>query len=531
MNSQECPFGYDLINKKKADLEKKLHIVDNKREEALISHEIEALKRILDELTEGLKINHYYVDFGHISSYVKINLNDNLLNKNQKSSICLFHLDKYNLPLDESYSNGKEFVEWLMEQNTQKDIEKLSVIGLYLTDLHLSDKEFLKPVDLRMLHVKGDFIIENCVFKDEVFLDFANFNGIVNFFNVTFEAPVYISSAIFGRNVEMSHVYFKSKVVFFGTKFLKDVYFQKVQFGSKNNLDRLNFDMVFFNRHVSMLNTNFNHYTTFEDTLFNSGCSIDDSQISGIFFFNNVNSNGNVEFKDIRFNDKACLVIGVNILNENSFVILDNLDDLGRVSFINQFREKGLSNIVIKNPKFKPIIKNVFLIDKFLYLKKKGKVKKDDIVHQDIEDYNDITLDNVLNVYRKLRKYFDEQMFYDISGKLFIDEMRLVKLERRWRERIFFEIYDLLAEYGENIVKPFLWSIFLITCIFPLVIGYEKQVDLVNNYTKLLWESIRNFFQLGDYNTWSSLAERLIAIPTLGAGFISLKRKFERRIK
>lgn len=142
----------------------------------------------------------------------------------------------------------------------------------------------------------------------------------------------------------------------------------------------------------------------------------------------------------------------------------------------------------------------------------------------------ELTLDNVLSVYRGLRDNFDYMLRYEASGKLFVGEMRLRKETADLKDKILFMIYDGLAVYGESVWRPIIWSIFIIL-VFSIVLNWDYADSATINLK--LRESILTFFQMRSIENcgWASLIERLIAIPIFGSFIIALRRKLERRIR
>ena len=176
------------------------------------------------------------------------------------------------------------------------------------------------------------------------------------------------------------------------------------------------------------------------------------------------------------------------------------------------------------------------------------------------EDF-DLTLDNVLSVYRGLREHYDYMLRYEDSGRLFVGEMRLREQFAGWRgEKIFFKTYDLLAAYGESIWRPIIISDAIIT-LFSVLLNLEPAPgatppDPVNLaqaayqalarlpadplgtlQSFLAWlklrESVLTFLQMKSLENsgWITLTERLLAIPVFGSLIVALRRKLERRIR
>ena len=141
----------------------------------------------------------------------------------------------------------------------------------------------------------------------------------------------------------------------------------------------------------------------------------------------------------------------------------------------------------------------------------------------------DLTLDNVLAVYRALRENYDYYLKYDESGKFFINEMKLKKRFSNFAEKIVMSVYELLCLYGESYTRTIVWILATIP-LFALVRLLFEASSLVLNMNSLKI-STAAFFQLYYDNNWITILERLISISILGSFYIALRRKLERRIR
>jgi hypothetical protein len=172
-----------------------------------------------------------------------------------------------------------------------------------------------------------------------------------------------------------------------------------------------------------------------------------------------------------------------------------------------------------------------------------------------VENKRDLTLDNVLAVYRGLRDNYDYYLRYEESGRFFINEMRLrrvvgkryggeklhglggVKLKLSdFVERGVMWAYEMLSLYGESYTRPILWTILLIvlsSLIRPLWLwmqnpGWMPELDFILKQVKT---SILVFFQLQWDTKTLTIVERLLSIPILGTLILALRRKLERRMR
>jgi uncharacterized protein YjbI with pentapeptide repeats len=176
-------------------------------------------------------------------------------------------------------------------------------------------------------------------------------------------------------------------------------------------------------------------------------------------------------------------------------------------------------------------------------------------IFKEVEKDDDLTLDNVLAVYRALRDNCDYHLRYEESGRFFINEMRLRRIVGREHdgekphglggiktrlsdiaERVVMWFYEVLALYGESYARPILWAILLIfssSLIRPLWLwvqnlSWRPELSFMLEQVKT---SILVFFQLQWDTRTLTIVERLLSIPILGTLVLALRRKLERRVR
>ena len=160
-----------------------------------------------------------------------------------------------------------------------------------------------------------------------------------------------------------------------------------------------------------------------------------------------------------------------------------------------------------------------------------------------LEKEDDLTLDNILSIYRMLRENYDYYLKYEESGKFFVGEMDTKRLFKKGRytikekitsqlEETVLTIYRWLCLYGESYIRPIIW---ILVTIFGFALLRSLWMQKLNidplTFIEQLKMSAVIFFQMTKELGWLTLLERLIAAITLGTLYISLRRKLERRIR
>jgi hypothetical protein len=151
----------------------------------------------------------------------------------------------------------------------------------------------------------------------------------------------------------------------------------------------------------------------------------------------------------------------------------------------------------------------------------------------------DTTYDAVAQLYRRLRRNYEDNYRFAEAGDFFIGEMEMRRLDVKARltnknlKRIeswfrknfsFLGIYKHLFLYGESYIRPAIWAIIVIVS-YPMLVHWLINASIPNDLYTYLRNSSASFFQMDS----SYIGERLIGVPLLGLLFIALKRKFERK--
>ena len=176
-----------------------------------------------------------------------------------------------------------------------------------------------------------------------------------------------------------------------------------------------------------------------------------------------------------------------------------------------------------------------------IHLPKNLKVKH--LPESRIMENETITYDAVAQLYRRLRRNYENNYRFAEAGGFFIGEMEMRRLDvtarfknkyirkiELWLKRNFslIGIYKHLSLYGESYIRPVVWGLIVII-LYPLVMHWLfnptltiQPIDFLNTNVR---NSLASFFQMD--NTY--IMERIIGIPILGLLFIALKRNFERK--
>lgn len=161
------------------------------------------------------------------------------------------------------------------------------------------------------------------------------------------------------------------------------------------------------------------------------------------------------------------------------------------------------------------------------------------------EKINTLNYDDLIYIYNQLKKNLDADLRFSESSSFFIGEFESIR-KKLWGKRFWccfdnkikstgYFIYRMIGNYGESIFLPlFFWTplIIILSWIFRICVGFcstsePNLTDACNSLDKFI-DSLSASFLIPQSNGNLDILQRIISFPFLGAGFIALKRRFER---
>jgi len=414
--------------------------------------------------------------------------------------------------------------------------------------------EFIGNVDFQgsdicQAHFLGGIFNKATHFKDTSFFeqaDFRNstFKNITYFDGSTFEGSVDFQGAVFENRADFFNNDFNKKANFDGVKFNKLAFFDNSQFNdlatfkNTNFGDSASFCRVYFIKGVDFSNAIFLNTTLFDYSNFKEVSNFQEIVIQDIMSLRQTMVEGRLNFnvkewKDSQRNEKTTLIIFNDpIVTQNGKIILEGT--LGKidkqlikgVSLLNTELEK----IEFINEEWPHLNNNVNLrktcIDE--YLLKPYYTQELAILHYDV------TAPQVGQLYRRLRENYENAKRYSEAGDFLIGEMEMRrKYDPSWYNRQLLRLYKELALYGESIGRPLFWSGLLIVlatgCITFVLNRSITQTEFLSMFIDILPQVFMSFFPFGQATTFYFFIIKLLGSLLLGAMFIAVRRRLERR--
>ena len=226
----------------------------------------------------------------------------------------------------------------------------------------------------------------------------------------------------------------------------------------------------------------------------------------------------------------------------------------GRIQFNGNMANVSFLDTDIKNIKFGNESSWKIIDDSN---KDKKSVNKDFKIYEErqIEKNQEtkINLESIKNIYRDLRENFELNLQYEIAGEFFVREMEVSrKYTKKNNEFVtkkkhilkqylsFYWIYNIIAQYGQSYYRPIYFAIPIIaigTCFFRITCLNELPDSSSACEDAIVYPFVRSlsafipFFTFVNDPSIVDYALRLALLPISGAFFISLKRKFERKLR
>lgn len=146
----------------------------------------------------------------------------------------------------------------------------------------------------------------------------------------------------------------------------------------------------------------------------------------------------------------------------------------------------------------------------------------------------------VSRIYNQLRKNYETELAFNEASNFFIGEMDVTRrslLSGNAKQKFSsfgYLAYKILALYGESASLPLLVWTPIVIIIFTLLrysFNFCSTITTTDECSSVdRWiDSIAAFFQIPRSLGGLDVAERIISAPILGAAFIAVRRKFERK--
>jgi uncharacterized protein YjbI with pentapeptide repeats len=432
---------------------------------------------------------------------------------------------------------------------------------------------------------RRDALFRNIHFNDIFYPRNTKFHGNVNFRWTTF-VDADFHDTIFNDKVNFRHSVFVGKkgTRFLDVKFNDKVNFEDTVFSGLTFFDGANFlqatdfeDTVFYGftlfKGANFLqakfseNTKFNGITKFRYVTFEKGekISFDKRNLTNVSFKNS-------DITRIKFNESVVWcekpkqgkkvnrykIWDERKLEEDTLKPLSKWENVevnfDKQEFRNFLGQKGVSDasnldFVDIDDRTKKIVLNKWEVDKVRgYIKRCHDNDKSTIVVA--EGYvKEGTLESVKAIYRNLRENCEYWLRYDEASQFFIREMELKRNYREHNGLLIKEtnplrknlsltgLYYYLSKYGESLKRP---TVMAIIVVLASTMYWLTQSDSLSNLSLTIEglaplgqsfeRSVLAFFQLKS-EAWQDYLVRILGGLSLGLMAITLRRKFERKLR
>lgn len=290
----------------------------------------------------------------------------------------------------------------------------------------------------RNINLKNDLTFIRCNFLDEFRLVSVNINESLAIHECTFNNEVLIEDSKILNQLSIHKCVFNKKTIFWRnqikrTNFIKNTFNELSQLLSSTYTNSFSLDSCTFNNKAEFNNNIYNKAFSIHSTKFNDA----------VFFQKEDFKNGN--FSDVTFSNKHSYIKEITLTGSRYLKLKSNYFP-SNFSFI----KSNCTNILfmessIEHLKFDSCSWNI--TDRLLI--------KDEMDLKNLNTSNYLKLENI---YRQLKKNFDVQKDWELSGNAYISEMEMRKerlfLEKKYFSFFIYWFYGVFGGYTQNFLKP-----------------------------------------------------------------------------
>ncbi len=309
------------------------------------------------------------------------------------------------------------------------------------------------------------------------------FDGDVNFSDTTFLSWFNLAFVEFQGNVIFKHTQFKGKTDFVGAIFSKFTNFAHCCF-----VEESSFDAARFNHFVQIAHCKFERKATFNSVSLNEA-NIQDikSDQDNLLSFANINFSKNITFRRV---------------------------DMRNI----HFTQSDISDVQFKEC--------VWEITSRLHISEEQILKYSRDEYEMLEEQ-----------YRQLKKNFDSNKDWELSGKAYVSEMEMRK-KRLWLQKDYYHwfiywFYDKCSGYTQNLKKP-IFSLLILMAVFSCIyypidqsIQWAIQRGIYGALPKLITIDIPKDAQFNGYWLIASNIETLLGSTFLVFFILALRKRFK----
>ena len=464
------------------------------------------------------------------------------------SDYCELHDSTYleNNPPDAVVAR---FAEELENSSTTK---KLVCIGFHLSGINFNFDAFPYPVYFirctfhKSVNFLGVSFKKYVIFRETYFTEEFSFDGCIFEDDVEF----YSIRVDDGKSINFEQVEFLKSVNFINSK-LVNANFENAQFNESifRNIDfhvLTDFSHSVFQNKADFSKAIFHNYSDFSHSVFQNKADFSDVVFHDSSDFSHSVFQNKADFSDVVFHDSSDF--SHSEFNKVFFVKTEFKDyaNFENVIFHEQklsFFNSDLSFVSLLNC---DITRIKFGDDTKWNSNKTFEIFDARKLHKNPADCN---LQSVLAVYRNLRENFEFHLKYEEAGQFFVNEMELrrkyesvdtgSKMKSRYHRILSLtSFYSYLGRYGEEFNRPLIWALIILGSslayysIFPESENSisPNSIGFSNHVSRVLEKTFSSFLPTNS-NYLPDHVIKILSIPVLGALFIALRRRFERRFR
>lgn len=356
---------------------------------------------------------------------------------------------------------------------------------------------------LQGFEIKEQLNIQNCEFYGESDLILNKLNGSLTLDHLKFENSFHLLANKISNNTNLNNLTFNSKSSLNRNSFNGHFLYTESVFNG-NSIFRENI----YHQNSSFAFLRFNEKSLIQDDSYNH-CNfqgIEFSQNNHLFERLKPEMNQIINFKDIIFNNQ------VTFRDCNMSLITFSKSHISDINFVS----------CVWNSNKRLIMKNEL---------NEGANEKE-------------SLNNLEDFYRQLKRNFEANKDWELSGKAYVSEMTIrkkrLKIDNEYFPWFIYSFYDFFGGYTQNFKRPFISLVVSSILVFPILyLIFESNLQNIDETTKFFYEikivlqkSISATFpflksKLYSENWWLSSFQTIFSSILLAFFILALRKRFK----
>lgn len=374
-------------------------------------------------------------------------------------------------------------------------------------------------------YVLNSVKFSNCEFERDFRLQGQIFLSDLRITKCKFYGDSTILMSNFLKKLQITHSSFNDKFLYHGNKnqdnvsYTSLIFNQGVNFGANKYTEKFSFSSVEVNCKLRFRSNKYNKNFNFAAVQLNNRSIFSNENYNKAYFQDIEFSTERHSFEEIQLPDENTLTFKTTFFTDN--VNFQNCDAFKMIFIGSDISKARFSSCEWKSTnRLKVFDENK---------------RKDSIIE----------LKKLENIYRQLKKIFEKDKDWELSGKAYVSEMKMrmnrLRKERNYISWCIFCFYDVFGGFNQNFIRPLKWFMLFTIVIFPsYYILFENfnifnihpsnnaDYSVINAFIKSISASIPLIkTDLNYLNWWVQSCQTIISTILITFFILALRKRFK----